>query len=231
MDGGYAIVFQPLVSFNSPMIRLLIATRNDHKVREIQAMLGPDFQCHTLREFPQAPVAVEDAATFAGNATKKAREIAQWLRQQPGNHPDYVLADDSGLEVDFLDGAPGVHSARFAALDAGQAGNATDGDNNAKLLTLLKAVPLEQRTARFRCVMALVAAHGEAADSTHLFDGTCEGRLDFAPHGAGGFGYDPLFIPNGFAVSFAELGEAVKNQISHRARALEKLKAHFATKR
>jgi len=207
------------------MIRLLIATRNDHKVGEIQALLGPNFQCLTLRDFPAAPGVVEDATTFAGNANKKASEIARWLSAQPGQKPDFVLADDSGLAVDVLDGAPGIQSARFAAMDSGKDGNSADGENNAKLLALLKDVPAAKRTARFRCVVAVVAVGSSRENTTWLFEGACEGRMDLAPRGHGGFGYDPLFIPTGYEVSFAELGEAVKNQISHRAKALAKLKA------
>ena len=215
------------------MTTLLIATRNRHKVGEIRALLGEQFDYRTLQDFPGAPAVVEDADTFAGNATKKAVELANWLVSGSINHQlsaiNYVLADDSGLEVDALGGAPGVHSARFAALDQnvdGASANSPDAANNAKLLRLLKDVPLEKRTARFRCVIALVAVHPPAAIlHPPLFDGTCEGRIDFAPRGQGGFGYDPLFVPDGFNKSFAELGEATKNQLSHRAKALQKLKA------
>ena len=140
-------------------VTLLIATRNAHKVGEIRAILGEEFCYLTLNDFPNAPKVVEDADTFAGNATKKSVELAKWLStlSSVARHPSpgYVLADDSGLEVDALDGAPGVHSARFAALEIGQAGNSADADNNARLLHLLKSVPLEQRTARFHCVLAL----------------------------------------------------------------------------
>jgi XTP/dITP diphosphohydrolase len=210
------------------MTTLLIATRNAHKVGEIQAILGPQFRCLTLKEFPDAPAAVEDANTFAGNATKKAVELALWLagRQELARCPDYVLADDSGLEVDALGGAPGVHSARFAALD--KTDNSPDTDNNAKLLRLLQTVPPEKRTARFRCVIALVPLAANAHATPQIFDGACEGRIQLAASGGGGFGYDPLFIPNGHQASFAELGEEVKNQLSHRAQALAKVKAYFA---
>jgi len=217
------------------MTTLLIATRNAHKVGEIQAILGANFRCLTLKGFPDAPAVVEDADTFAGNAAKKAVELAKWLNiQHPTSNiqhpmPDFVLADDSGLEVDALDGAPGVHSARFAALDKSE--NSHDADNNAKLLRLLKDVPLEKRTGRFHCVIALVEIHPPSA-SLHpqIFDGACEGRIQFAASGQGGFGYDPLFVPDGFTQSFAELGEDVKNQLSHRAKALAKLKTFFTTK-
>lgn len=218
------------------MVKLLIATRNDHKTKEIQAMLGAGFQCHTLKSYPGAPEVIEDAGTFAGNAAKKATELAVWLgRALPlGSEgiPDFVLADDSGLEVDALGGAPGVHSARFAAMDSGAKGNSLDADNNAKLLRLLKDVPSAKRTARFRCVIALVQRPGlvdPANLPVQMFDGACEGRIDFAPRGQGGFGYDPLFVPSGFELSFAELGETAKNQISHRAKALEKLRVALAS--
>ena len=222
----------------------LIATRNAHKVGEIRAILGSDFEYLTLADFPGAPPVVEDAGTFAGNATKKAVELAAWIRRtQPADDQPrrmYILADDSGLEVDALNGAPGVHSARFAALDSGGEGNSKDADNNAKLLRLLQNVPREKLTARFRCVIALTPVDGKSRDSgsvaspvcyadeselrTEIFEGTCEGRIELTPSGQGGFGYDPLFIPTGFERSFAELGEDVKNQLSHRAKALAKVK-------
>ena len=142
-----------------------------------------------------------------------------------------MIADDSGLEVDALNGAPGVHSARFAALDSAKSGNTPDADNNAKLLRLLKNVPPEKRTARFRCVIALAETHPPSSTlHPQIFDGACEGRIIFEPRGNNGFGYDPLFMPDGFERTFAELGEDVKNQLSHRARALEKLKG-FLTQR
>ena len=143
-----------------------------------------------------------------------------------------MLADDSGLEVDALGGAPGVHSARFAALDSAKSGNTPDADNNAKLLRLLKDIPPEKRTARFRCVIALVQVHSpqSTVHSPQLFDGVCEGRIIFDSRGKNGFGYDPLFVPLGLEQTFAELGEDVKNRLSHRAKALEKLKAFLTTK-
>jgi XTP/dITP diphosphohydrolase len=211
---------------------MLIATRNRHKVGEIRAILGDSFQYLTLNDFPDAPKVVEDAPTFAGNAAKKAVELAKWLavKHSTSNiqHPtsNFVLADDSGLEVDALNGAPGVHSARFAAVDSAKSGNTADADNNAKLLHLLKDVPPEKRTARFRCVIALVQVQSpkSTVHSPQLFDGVCEGCMGFAPRGKNGFGYDPLFVPVGLEQTFAELGEDVKNKLSHRAKALEKLK-------
>lgn len=200
------------------MTTLLVATRNAHKVREIAQILGENFRCLTLDDFPGAPSAIEDAETFAGNAQKKVLCLADWLKANPPAEkaPSFILADDSGLEVDALGGQPGVHSARFAAVDAG---NAPDAANNAKLLRLLEGTPAERRTARFRCVLALFS-HGEII----LLDGVCEGKILFAPSGRGGFGYDPLFVPQDCSQSFAELGDEVKNKLSHRARALEKLK-------
>jgi XTP/dITP diphosphohydrolase len=227
----------------------LIATRNAHKVGEIRAILGSQYRYLTLADFPDAPKVIEDAATFAGNATKKAVELAKWLASTRNSKLEIrnlsVLADDSGLEVDALKGAPGVHSARFAALDSGQQENSSDQENNAKLLRLLADVPKEKRTARFRCVLALTpVAHATPntqhttssspvclADEwemlTEIFDGICEGRMDVAPRGKGGFGYDPLFIPDGYEQSFADLGEDIKNQLSHRSKALAKLKEKF----
>ena len=222
------------------MTTLLIATRNAHKVGEIQAILGAQFQFLTLNDFPNAPKVIEDAETFSGNAAKKAVELARWLSGSPliTHHSSLlVLADDSGLEVDALNGAPGVHSARFAALDKNE--NSKDADNNAKLLRLLNEVPLEKCTARFRCVIALVPVPTGKVESTspvcfadefvaQIFDGACEGRIQFSASGHGGFGYDPLFVPDGFTQSFAELGEDVKNKLSHRAHALAKLENYFS---
>ena len=229
------------------MVTLFIATRNMHKVQEIRAILGSGYEWLTLKDFPQAPEVFEDASTFAGNATRKAVQLAKWLgtrsRQERAARCAYVLADDSGLEVDYLDGAPGVHSARFAALDTGSPQNSSAEENNQKLLRLLQNVPMEQRMARFRCVLALtpvlkVAAQNAspvcAADEfelqTELFDGSCEGRIGFAPRGAGGFGYDPLFVPIGYDQTFSELGEETKNRLSHRAKGLEKLRLRMAEK-
>jgi XTP/dITP diphosphohydrolase len=234
------------------MTRLVIATHNGHKLGEIRAILGDRFHYFALNDFPDAPKTVEDADIFAGNATKKAMELAQWLATRSildlRSSVLLVLADDSGLEVDALKGAPGVHSARFAAsggaksLAAALTANSADADNNAKLLRLLNEVPWEKRTARFRCVLALTpvlsTAHTVSSPvcfaeehelRTELFEGVCEGRIGFAPRGQGGFGYDPLFIPEGHEQSFAELGEDVKNRISHRARALARLRERLLT--
>jgi len=211
---------------------IVIATRNAYKVGEIRAILGNTSQFLTLNDFPNPPKVVEDADTFAGNATKKAVELAHWLAvtfpPTRRSSPLFVLADDSGLEVDALDGAPGVRSARFAARDSVKSGNTPDADNNARLLQLLKDVPFEKRRARFHCVIALVAIDSRTAiRNPQLFDGACEGRIGFAPRGKNGFGYDPLFVPVGFEQSFAELDADAKNRLSHRAQALEKLQEFF----
>ena len=221
------------------MVTLLLATRNAHKVKEIRAILGEQLCYLTLNEYPDSPQVNEDAPDFAGNALKKSVQLAKWLRasHRSTNLSEVsVLADDSGLEVTALNGAPGVHSARFATFGKGQGGNASDAANCAKLLDLLRDVPFERRTARFRCVIALTPVTEPSTPSaspvcyadeleilSELFEGTCEGHIGFEPRGKGGFGYDPLFIPEGYEQTFAELGEEVKNKFSHRARALEKL--------
>jgi XTP/dITP diphosphohydrolase len=226
---------------------LLIATRNAHKIEEIRAILGTKFQFLTLNDFPGAPKVVEDANTFSGNAAKKSVELAKWISsdstiQRFNNLTNFVLADDSGLEVDALNGAPGVHSARFAALDSGQNENSSDAENNSKLLRLIENIPSEKRGARFRCVLALTPIPEKEIESaspvcyadelelqTQLFDGVCEGKIIFEPRGQNGFGYDPLFVPDGFEKTFAELGEETKNKSSHRAKALAKLKHWLAS--
>ncbi len=218
---------------------LVIATRNRHKVQEIKSILGPGFEYLSLLDLEGAPEPVEDAETFAGNALKKAASLAEWLQGRDGFRGQpreivenrqfpaparFVLADDSGLEVDALGGAPGVHSARFAALD--RTANSTDAANCAKLLRLLDGIPDDRRTARFRCAVALAGVFpGELkeTESPRIFEGTCEGRILTAPRGSHGFGYDPLFVPEGFSETFAELGEEIKNGLSHRGQALKKL--------
>jgi len=238
-----------------PGTALLIATRNAHKAREIRQVLPAGFHFFTLDDFPGAPAVVEDGATFAANAAKKAAALADWLAttpqlipgraalpRRPRIPPFYILADDSGLEVDALNGAPGVHSARFAALDTGAAANSSDPANNAKLLRLLEGVPPACRTARFRCVLALRTlsppAQSPSSHPSHqspptaqppplLFEAVCSRRISLHPAGACGFGYDPLFIPDGRTESFAELGESVKNTLSHRALALKKLSRYL----
>ncbi len=231
------------------MITLVIATRNAHKVQEIKSILGPACRYFTLDDFIVAPAIREDGNTFDENATKKAVGLAHWLLKNPRfqsplltpdpeeRGPLLVLADDSGLEVDALGGSPGVHSARFAHIGTDLTGNAPDAANNQKLLAALKGVPEEKRTARFRCVVAVTPLElyddlrrttdliGNTLEKrTILSSGACAGRILFGASGRGGFGYDPLFVPDGHTESFASLGEVVKNQLSHRAKALQLLK-------
>jgi len=180
--------------------RLIVATRNAHKVEEIRAILR-DFEVCDLSVLSDPPEVEETGTNFLENATLKALAIS-------AQTDELVLSDDSGLEVDALGGEPGVYSSRYA----GEDGN--DSLNNEKLLRELAGV--QDRTARFRCVIVFAKA-GEAV--AH-FDGAVEGRILQAPRAGGGFGYDPLFAPEGYAESFAELGEDIKNTLSHRARAL-----------
>ena len=188
------------------MTKIVLATGNLGKVRELKKLLeNMPVEVLSLADFPELPEVVEDGSTFAENALKKARQISRATGL-------LTLADDSGLEVDFLGGAPGVHSARFAGP------RKSDADNNQKLLELLKDVPEEKRTARFRCVIA-VAAPGARVETA---EGTCEGIVGFAPKGEGGFGYDPLFYVPEFGRTFAELSMDIKNKISHRGKALIK---------
>jgi len=228
-----------------PVKTLILATRNKHKTGEIQQILGPEFRCLSLNEFLDAPPIEENATTFGGNAALKSIGLAHWLLATPNKLNNitgeaYVLADDRGLEVDALNGAPGVYSARYANMDTGKPGNSPDGENNAKLLRLMQDVPQEKRSARFRCALALTplvqaekcssppCEADELETATLIFEGACEGRMDTKPAGGGGFGYDPMFIPVGYDKSFAELGEEVKNKLSHRSKALAKLQAHFS---
>ncbi len=181
--------------------RLIVATRNAHKVEEIRAILS-DFEVCDLSVLVDPPEVEETGTTFLANATLKAEAISAIT-------DGLVLSDDSGLEVDVLDGEPGVYSSRYA----GEAGN--DALNNEKLMRELGE--RDDRSARFRCVMVL-AQDGKIL--THSA-GAVEGRILKEGAGGGGFGYDPLFAPDGYDRSFAELGEEIKNSLSHRARALE----------
>jgi XTP/dITP diphosphohydrolase len=181
--------------------RLILATRNAHKTEEVRAMLGERFEVLDATAFPNFPEIQETGTTFLENARLKALGISQLI-------DGWVISDDSGLEVDALSGAPGVWSSSFG----GEEGN--HGKNNARLLSEM-AGKIE-RTARFRCTMVL--AHGGVERAN--FSGTVEGRLVDALHGSGGFGYDPLFIPEGHTLTFAELPAEIKNTLSHRARAL-----------
>jgi XTP/dITP diphosphohydrolase len=185
-----------------------LASGNPHKFKEFAEMVHHDRIPVSLKMPPEPggmPDVEETGTTFEENARIKADALAAMLS------PDaWVLADDSGLQVDALDGAPGVHSARYA----GPGGN-TEA-NNIKLIQALLGVPMPERTARFVCVLYFTKRGGEG----HFFRGTCEGHILEAPSGRGGFGYDPLFLPTGYDKSFAELGNKVKNCLSHRGRAV-----------
>lgn len=224
---GKKIVSLPLFQFADSMIKkVLIATQNAHKVEEIQAILGPELEVIGAASLGPGPEPQETGTTFEANARIKAKAWREWVveRGRGGPHIDAILADDSGLEVDSLGGAPGVHSARFAAMD-GSRGNSRDCENNAKLLNLMKEVPPGGRKARFRCTLVLLPVPPASATRDHgwVFEGTCEGRIATTASGTGGFGYDPLFIPDGFETSLATLGPTVKNRLSHRAKALNQL--------
>lgn len=216
------------------MTQLILATRNRHKVGEIQSILGDAFSCVSMDQLGESPALIEDAETFEQNAARKAEQLARWLTSQPSllgdllaaNPETWVVADDSGLEVDFLGGAPGVHSARFAQTGADR-GNAGDADNNAKLLRLLQGAGDVDRSARFRCVLCALKLTNTGYSSPQFHEGKCEGRIDRRPRGQRGFGYDPLFVPEGYDQSFAELGDSVKNRLSHRYQALEALRKGF----
>ena len=187
------------------MQTLLLGTRNPGKVREIESILGESgWSFSSLQAFPDVDTPVESGATYAENAILKARfyALATGL---------CALADDSGLEVEALAGAPGVFSARYAGK------NATDADRRALLLSELAKIPNANCRARFVSVVAVGDTDGSVLN---ISEGICEGTIILSPRGDGGFGYDPLFVPDGFNQTFAELPEDVKNIISHRARAL-----------
>jgi len=187
---------------------LFFATRNGHKTRELAQILGPAFALQDLRAHPEISDVIEDGATFAKNARIKAKTVSQQL-------PGLVLADDSGLVVDSLGGAPGVFSARYAGAEA------SDEANRQKLLIeMAKQGPDADRSARFHCVLAL--ARGGKMLAT--CEGSVAGEIVRQARGSAGFGYDPLFKPNEFPQTFAELSAATKNSISHRARAVAELK-------
>jgi len=184
--------------------RLVVATRNVHKTAEIRDILGEAWEVLDTRDFPALRPVAESGETFLDNATLKAVAVS---REVAG----VVLADDSGLEVDALGGRPGVHSSSFGGVEGDHA------RNNQRLLAEMAGQAA--RAARFRCVMVLARGGEVLAD----FSGSVEGWLLEEPRGEGGFGYDPLFVPEGFEQSFAELGAGVKNEMSHRGRALHQV--------
>jgi len=188
-------------------LQLLLSSRNAHKLQEVREILGNSFKVVGLDAIPNFPEVEETGVTFEDNATLKAVAASMQF-------DGWVIADDSGLEVDALNGAPGVYSARYA----GEKSN--DAANNALLLKNLEAIRGKDRSARFRCVIVLARAGRKLA----AFSGAVEGVIINQPKGENGFGYDPLFVPDGHCESFAQLGGEIKNTLSHRARALEKLR-------
>ena len=187
---------------------LILGTHNRKKGEELAGLLAEaGLELRTLADFPQAIDVVEDGKTFSENAALKATQQARHLGR-------WVLAEDSGLMVDALDGAPGVFSARYSGPGA------TDASNNRLLLEQLATTPLERRTARYVCQMMLSDPSGTIRAES---EGVCSGRILLEPRGTHGFGYDPLFEPEGYQGSFGELGPAVKTRLSHRARAARQL--------
>jgi len=195
-------------------MQLIVATRNAHKTREIEQILGSALAVRDLTAHPEISEITESGTSFEENAKLKAIAASRKL-------PGLVIADDSGLEVDALEGAPGIQSARYAGV------NANDKEKIAKLLNLVANIEAksDQRRARFRCVLA-VARDGQVLAT---FEGVVDGKIAEQPCGSHGFGYDPIFIPNGFEETFAELPKEVKNNISHRAKAIRKLQAELPT--
>jgi XTP/dITP diphosphohydrolase len=190
-----------------------MATSNRHKVVELTQLLhGLPWHVQSLKDYPEVESPVEDGDSFEANALKKANYYAAALGVA-------CVADDSGIVVDALNGAPGIYSARYAGEDC------SDADNNAKLLTELDSIPASQRTARFMCC----AAYADPDGRSHTETGTVEGRIAFTPSGKSGFGYDPLFVPEGHNRTFGEFTLADKQEISHRGRAFRKLRDFLET--
>lgn len=198
------------------MFALLLATTNAHKSREFTEILGADFIVRDLRQLPNAPVIEENGRSFAENAELKAVAVSRLTSE-------LVVADDSGLEVEALGGAPGIYSARYAGP------RATDNENIRKLLAALEGQPGGKinRHARFCCAIAL-ARRGVVEETFH---GEVTGTIAPGPSGGNGFGYDPIFRPDGFDRTFAELATEIKNRISHRAAAIARLRDYLSSKR
>jgi XTP/dITP diphosphohydrolase len=193
------------------MREVVVATNNRHKVEEISSILkGLPVRLIPLSDYPDAPELKEEGATYAENAVHKALTVARFTGK-------WALADDTGLEVDALDGRPGLYSARFAGEGA------TFSDNKRKLLRLMDSVPTEKRTAAFRTVLALVGPSGES----QVVEGVLHGRIAEKEQGTGGFGYDALFYLPEQGKTYAELTAEEKNRISHRARAVQKIREYL----
>jgi XTP/dITP diphosphohydrolase len=196
------------------VIQLICATRNQHKTREFRELLGDQFQIADLSNYPKIQLPEETGSTFRENAVEKALTVSRMVDK-------LVIADDSGLEVDALNGAPGMFSARYAGE------NASNIQNIEKLIQELRRKPDERRSGRFRCVIAL-AQNGKVRE---FFEGVVEGCILESPRGANGFGYDPIFQPAGFEQTFAEMMPALKNKISHRAKAVAMLRQYLERER
>ena len=195
------------------MTELVVATQNQGKMREIRDLLKEfDLKITSIADYPDAPEIIEDGETFADNAVKKAVALARHTGK-------LAMGEDSGLEVTALDNRPGVYSARFAGEEA------TDETNNAKLLELLKDVPASRRQARYRCCAALV----QGDKTLTMVEGSCSGLITTEARGTNGFGYDPLFLIEEHDKTFGELDLSVKAQMSHRARAMDKVKAFLTS--
>jgi XTP/dITP diphosphohydrolase len=189
-------------------LELIVATRNKGKVREIrEALKGLGLRIDSLSDFPDVPETEEDGKSFAENALKKARFYSKYFGK-------LTLADDSGLEVDSLKGLPGIYSARYAKEGA------TSRENNQKLLREMQGLPASKRRARFKCIIAVVSHDGNEA----VAEGSCRGRIGFKEKGKKGFGYDPLFILPTYGKTMAEISLEEKNAISHRGKALRKIR-------
>jgi len=187
---------------------MIVATRNRGKMREVrEALKGLGLRIHALSDLSNAPEIEENGKTFVENALKKARYYSKYFGK-------VTLADDSGLEVDSLQGLPGVYSARYAGE------RASSQENNRKLLREMEGVPISKRGARFRCVIAVVSPDGREL----LAEGSCKGRIGFGEKGRRGFGYDPLFVLPNYGKTMAELSLEEKNRISHRGKALKKIR-------
>lgn len=191
------------------MKRIVFATNNQHKLQEIREILSPEFEIVSLKEIGCHEDIPETGNTLKENALQKARYVSE-------RYHISCFADDTGLEVEALEGAPGVHSARYA--------EGTDHDSEANMTKLLRELEgKENRQARFRTVIALIELGEDETENVHLFEGIVEGHISTERQGNEGFGYDPIFVPEGYEKSFAALGETIKNHISHRARAVKKL--------
>jgi len=186
------------------MLEILIATNNLGKVKEIKDILdSPEIEILTMKDFPHLPKIKEDGKNYQENAIKKARKISEYTGK-------ICLADDSGLEIDYLEGKPGIYSSRW--------GN-NDEERIDKVLKLLENVPINKRNAKFICAVVLVFPNGKI----YMVKEECKGSITFCPKGEHGFGYDPIFLVPEYDKTFAELGDMIKNQVSHRGKAMRKM--------